>query len=261
MVINNPKRNIRLIDLLDMYAHNEPFNYDNLYEIIKNWLGTEKKYLVNETMFDDFCELLCDRFYERNLNFDTFLDCKLKIRNTLRKYREKAKRMFDASLIDINPMQTYEHDTEHTGNNTGNSSDKGENSGETHSTFNSVHDPSEHKTTVKNWDLHSDTPSDSIKLDNMIGANANYITDANNSQNVTSESGTLKDNSNNDSNFHNGDSREHKYLDDIYFHELQKGYDGIPSDLLNKYIELNLDVVNFYLDMIEHECIFSNILY
>lgn len=262
MLINNPNRNIRLIDLLDMTQID--FNYNDLYNVVGDWLKSEKIYLVNENLFDDFIEMFCDRFYQRELNFDTFLDCKLKIRNTLRKYREKAKRMYQASLIEINPLNTYEHLTDNNGNTTGdsvtNSKYKGVDvvsSNHTDKVKNSGSD------SVDSWHLHSDTPSDSQNLTDLKGSNPNYVTDVTNDHNKTTH-GQVTDttgNSSTNSNTENNSDTKNDYSEDRIFHELAKGYDGHPGDLLNKYVNLNLDTINFYLDMIEKECIFSNILY
>lgn len=262
MLINNPRRNIKLIDLVDFY--DPDFSYNKIYDFVSNWLKTEKQYLVNENMFDDFIQILCDRFYERDLNFDTFLDAKIKIRNVLRKNREKAKRMYIASLIEINPLNTYEHLTDNETNGTG--------SNESNTTSN-IHSKDENGTTSntrnsgtdtnKGYNLHSDTPSDSLNVTDLVSSGSNYITDVQNNKSDTIHGhvvdGIVKGNSEGETNSNTHNASDYK--DDRFFKEVAKGYDGHPAELLNKFVNLNLDVVNFYIEQIEREAIFSNILY
>lgn len=249
MMVNNPKRNIRLIDLLDMSVNNlYDFSYEKLYEVVGEWLKSEKDLLVNPDDYNVFIKFFCDRYFRRSLNFDTFLDFKIALRNMFEKYREKAKRMYHASLIEIDPLQTHFNEVHHEG------SDRGESST----------DSSNHTTSDNNRDfeyentdfhLHSDTPSDTVNITDMFDKST-YVTDASNDKNVN-KSKLDKTHSDIDGSGHSsGNFKNSNFYDDI-----TKGYDGVPSDLLNKFIDLNLDVVNFYIDMVEKECLFSATLY
>lgn len=262
MMINNPVTSMRLIDLLDM-NNTDLFNFDysKLYDVVGDWLSSERTQLVNDSLYDDFIKTFCDRFYSRNLNFDTFLDFKIKLRDCLRNNKEKAKRMFEAGLLEINPLNTYKHEVEHNGDNKGNRESNSTNN--TESTYSNDTDVTrKYKDTHDYYKLHSDTPSDNVNLTNLVAGGTGYVTDVDNTKDVTTNE-SLDDHTNNkgsDTSEAKG-SNKTNYEDDIYFNELQVGYDGHPVDLINKYINLNLDVVNFYMQCIEDACLFSSILY
>lgn len=262
MMINNPMTSMRLIDLLDMNNTNlYNFDYTELYEVVGEWLSSEKNELVNTSLYNDFIKTFCDRFYSRNLNFDTFLDFKIKIRDCLRNNREKAKRMFEAGLLEINPLNTYSHEIEHTGDN------KGDRNTVTHTDTESTYDNDndvtrKYKDTHDYYKLHSDTPSDTMNLTNMVAGGTNYVTDVDNTKDVTTNESIVDHTKNEGRDLSKATGNNNSsYKDDIHYKELQVGYDGHPADLINKYIELNLDVVNFYMTCIEEACLFSSILY
>lgn len=272
MLINNPVYTMRFIDLLDMYKDN--FTYEDLYKVVGEWLSTEQKYFVNAdvVLWDKFIEGLCDRYYSRNINFDTTLDFKLKLRDTLRKYHNQAERVLEVSMLSINPLSDYKHTTKRTevteGNSTAqsvtNTSSRGESSTD-------VTDESSNRATNINestaYNLHSDTPSNAVNINDLFSVAKNYVTDAANNKNsgnstsTNTAQGTSKsvNSSSSDSDSINDNTNE--YSNSSTYTELSEGYNGNVVELISKYMELVTDVVQFYLDAIENECLFSCVLY
>lgn len=284
MYVNNPTQTIRIADLLDMYKND--FNYEDLYKIVGNWLQSEIKYFVlaDESLWNTFIESFCDRFYSRNLNFYTTLDFKLKLRDVLRASKNRAKRIYEVDLLEINPLITFNHLTEKTEKNTGvtNSNNNSNSTSISNGTsVNSDNSQSNNKTVDSsntignsiNYDLHSDTPSNAVNIDDLFSVAKNYVTDANNNKsknnsesssnstftgNVSSSSrneneSSLKENSTN--------AGKTEFSNDNIFNEISKGYNGEPTELIKKYMDLKTDVIQFYLDEIEKACLFSSILY
>lgn len=229
MLIENPNRKFKMIHLLELNNSNlYDFNYDDVYNVVEIWLESEKKYFFNESFFRKFVEAFCDRFFRRDFNFDTFLDFKIALRDVFRKYKDNADRIYESSLLEINPLYTTYIENESTTN------DKGESQNKNHSENNDT-----------NYNLFSDTPSNSLNLDDLFSVKSNYITNASNNKN------TNKRDDENTNNFENSSD----------FKALQKGYNGMVADLLNNYIQLNLDVIRYYLEWIEEENLFSSVLY
>ena len=284
MYVNNPTQTIRIADLLDMYKNY--FNYEDLYKIVGNWLQSEFKYFVldDESLWKTFIESFCDRFYGRNINFYTTLDFKLKLRDVLRASKNRAKRIYEADLLEINPLITFNHLTEKTEKSTGvtNSNNNSNSTSISNGTsVNSDNSQSTNKTVDSsntignsiNYDLHSDTPSNAVNIDDLFSVAKNFVTDANNNKtknnsesssnstftgNVSSSSrneneSSLKENSTN--------AGKTEFSNDNIFNEISKGYNGEPTELIKKYMNLKTDVIQFYLDEIEKDCLFSSILY
>jgi len=99
---------IRLIDLIDA---DKQSIYD-LYSIVgKNlqFIYDKKIYPVeNVDLWEDFIERLCDRYFNRYLSFDTYYTFSLKLKFVIQNNREKYKRIWDASLKEINPLLSFE---------------------------------------------------------------------------------------------------------------------------------------------------------
>lgn len=229
MFIENPNRKFKLAHLLEMDKSNlYDFQYEDLYNVVEKWLESEKEYFFNKDFFRKFVESFCDRFFRRDFNFDTFLDFKLALRDVFRKYKDNADRIYQSSLLELNPLYTTYIENESTTNDEGKSENKNHTDNED-----------------TNYNLFSDTPQSSLNVDDLFSLKSNYITNASNNKNVN------KRDDNSDSNFKNTSD----------FKSLQKGYNGLVADLLNNYIELNLDVIKHYLDWIEEECLFSSVLY
>lgn len=284
MFVNNPTQTIRIADLLDMYKND--FNYEDLYKIVGNWLQSEIKYFVisDETLWGNFIESFCDRFYSRNINFYTTLDFKLKLRDVLRASKNRAKRIYEVDLLDINPLITFNHLTEKTEKSTGvtnsnnNSNSTSISNGTTSNadntqSSNKTNDNSTSSGNSANYDLHSDTPSNAVNIDDLFSVAKNFVTDANNNKaHNNSESysnstyiGNVSRSSKNDSESslkeNSTNAGKTEFTNDNIFNEISKGYNGEPTELIRKYMDLKTDVIQFYLDEIENACLFSSILY
>lgn len=105
---------IKLVDFIDMYDPDVDI-YEEVILFCKNFLKSSKKYFFtnDEAIFNKFCELFALTFYSRTLNFESTLDFKMKLDALLLYNQEKYKKIFDASLIEINPLLTYHHETNH----------------------------------------------------------------------------------------------------------------------------------------------------
>lgn len=229
MLIENPNRKFKLIHLIELNDSNlYDFKYEDVYNVVEQWLESEKDYFFNKDFFRKFIEAFCDRFFRRDFNFDTFLDFKIALRNTFKKYRDNADRIYESSLLKLNPLYTTYMENE------SNTDDKGKSENTNHS-----------ENDDQNYNLFSDTPQSSLNVTDLFDIKNKYITNATNNKN------TNKHDDNSNSNFENTSE----------FKSLQKGYNGLVADLLNNYIQLNLDVIQYYLDWIEDECLFSSILY
>lgn len=260
MYKNNPNYTLKLIDLIDF--NKLDFDYEEIYDKISDWLGSEKKffYTQDDLKWNEFIQLLCDTFYDRELNFDTYLDFKINFRACLKKYKDRAERLVKCEFDKINPLNTYLHkshsntDTSHTVNREGNSTNTtdGENHDTSHNDGNS---------TNKDFNLHSDTPSNSVNVDDLFKSNSNYITDASNNQGSNENHNTVKS----DGNFTNSGtstntSTENGTNRNIY-DDFSNGYDGNALELFEKFEHITTNVNNLYIKWIENEHLFSSILY
>ena len=294
MYINNPNYTMKISDLLDLYKDN--FNYNDLYKIVGEWLSTEKVYFVNADLWNTFIETFCDRFYSRNMNFYTTLDFKLKLRDVLRASKNQATRILEVDAMKINPLKTFSHTLERNENLKGNSKNtNNSNSNSTNvidvndttnnksnsnvSTTNKNTDNGTNENTSTSYDLHSDTPSNAVNIDDLFSVAKNFVTDADNNKshskvtntNNNTFTGNVENVSNADST-HNSNTQTNgtnelisngtnEFLNENLYKELSEGYDGNPVDLIEKYMNLKTDVIQFYLDEIEKACLFSSILY
>ena len=276
MYVNNPNYTIKLSDLLDLYKDN--FNYEDLYEVVGTWLSSEKVYFFknDDTLWNNFIQTFCDRFYSRNMNFYTTLDFKLKLRDVLRSSKNRATRIYESELLKINPLKTFSHLTDRKENLKGNSTSKSniddvaKNESKSNvSTNNNSVDIVNNENTNTSYDLHSDTPSNAVNIDDLFSVAKNFVTDANN--NKSKSKGTNKSTNEFEGIVKNLSSGENKrnsvtngtneFLNENLFKEVSEGYNGNPVDLIEKYMELKTDVIQFYLEEIENACLFSSILY
>lgn len=276
MYVNNPSYTIKLSDLLDLYKDN--FNYEDLYTIVSTWLSTEKVYFFknDDTLWNDFIQSFCDRFYSRNMNFYTTLDFKLKLRDVLRASKNRATRVYESELLKINPLKTFSHVTDRNENLKGNAKSLAQTDDVTNnesksnvSTSNKSVDTGNTKSTNTSYDLHSDTPSNAVNIDDLFSVAKNFVTDANNnkSQTTGNNTNTNEFNGNVDSTLSGENKRNsvtngtNEFINENLFKEVSEGYNGNPVDLIEQYMTLKTDVVQFYLDEIENACLFSSILY
>ncbi len=268
MYVNNPKDTMCMLDLLNLYAPD--FNYDNLYDVVGEWLSTEKKYFFtdDDTIWKRFIEYFCDSFYSRNINFYTWGDMKIRLRKVLRDCEDNARRIYKSSLIEINPLQTYENAVKRTGTDTSVRLDKGTSSSTSQSNAHSIDSSNSSgsgSNTDKVYNLHSDTPSDAVNIDDLFSVAKNYVTDAQNTKNSGTSSSTAQSSGTSDrtdtststgTTASTSDSENSSIMD-----ELAKGWTGSQVELIDAYNRLNLDVCKFYCERIEDACLFSSILY
>lgn len=252
MFINNPVYTMRLVDLLDMYK--DEFTYEDLYKVVGEWLSTEQKYFFtnDNSLWLEFIQAFCDRFYSRNFNFDTTLDFKLKLRDVLKANKNQAIRIFESNAIKINPLNTYSNTLTRNEKYIGIS----KNSNNSESIINNSNS-NENNSTGFNYNLHSDTPSNAVNIDDLFSVAKNYVTDATNIKN--NEQTTNKSMSKNETTS-NSNSRFDNENNNL-FNEISSGYNGNPTELIEKYMQLKTDVIQFYLDKIENACLFSCVLY
>lgn len=276
MFVSNPSYTMKMSDLLDLYKDN--FNYEDLYTIVGTWLSTEKVYFFknDDTLWNDFIQSFCDRFYSRNMNFYTTLDFKLKLRDVLRASKNRATRVYESELMKINPLKTFSHVTDRNENLKGNAKSLSQTDDVTNnesksnvSTINKSVDTGNTKSTNTSYDLHSDTPSNAVNIDDLFSVAKNFVTDANNNKSQTTGNNTNTNafNGSVDSALSGVNKRnsvtngKNEFLNENLFKEVSEGYNGNPVDLIEQYMTLKTDVVQFYLDEIENACLFSSILY
>lgn len=289
MVVNNPVYTLRMVDLVETYRDYD-FTFNDVIEVIKIWLADERIYFVNSDpyLWEQFIERFVVHFYSRNFNFTTDGEFKVKFRDVLCKYKDRAKRTLEAGYLDINPLLTYRHSTDR------NEKTIGDSNNSTHTTNeNATSTTQEHTEDVHNesttdvtdtpnntvtdatYNLHSESPSNSINVQDLISVTSNYITDANNAKNVRTTIGTDVSNAVNKSTnivggLNSTDMRGSStvngnsvtaFENNNTLTELSEGFDGSLVDLVEKYMNLTTDVINKYIEWIEEECLFSNVLY
>lgn len=279
MMINNPSYGIRIIDLIDTSGY-KTFDYFEIYEVVHLWLDNLRPYFYKSSEWDKFIERFTDRYYMRWFNFDTYLDAKIQIKVVLESLKEQAENMELVKLKDLDLINDYHRfskviDTGSNKSTSETSTDSSEKSntesnskGTTQSTNESK---SQDNTTDTGYNLYSDTPSNTVNLDNMISKNNNYITNATNDKtthsgtNVTSgsadttntstDSSSISRTNASDSNTNSSDEYSKTHEEDI--NETHGNY----LDFLEKYKMVSTDIINFYLDKIEEAQIFNCVLY
>lgn len=259
MLINNPTYTIRLIDLV---SHDDSFfTMEDLYIQVNKWLIDLKPsfYTSDNTEWEKFIERMCNRFYSRNLNFDTYYEFKIKLRDCLDTYRDRIDRYVSLQAKDINPWSTYGDTSTEKGQNHG--QDNGQNT--TTTTNISATKGTSTGTDTSNstsYNLHSDTPASTVNIKNMFDG-SEYVTDAqnekSNSTNTSNGSNTSNTESQDTSKGSNMNTSDSTHLID----RITSGYQGNPLEILDRIDRLTIDVVNKYLDYIEDCHLFSNILY
>lgn len=98
---------LRLIDLIDTDTQ----GVNDLYDVVKINLTSLKDtvYPVNDnTLFDDFIERLCDRYFNRFLSFDSYYLFFLKLKFVLEDNKIKYNKIYEASLKKVDPLITFE---------------------------------------------------------------------------------------------------------------------------------------------------------
>lgn len=283
MMINNPVYTLRLIDLVDMQSY--PFDFSEIYKKVGDMLEPIKaSYYTNDNKeWKKFVERLCRRFYNRNLNFDTYLDFTIKLQDVLDSKRMIADRYVILNAQKINPFTTYgmikdsngnTNDTIDTNSNSDSTSTSKSDNKTTNDSKTRINDSGTINTTDTNKvnQLHSDTPATSVSIDNLF-TNNNYVTDANsqksdstqkvsdNRKNETASDSTQTSSDNSSNKItSNSDSNTQKNSTNIY-KEISEGYQGNPIELLDRIDKLTTDVIEKYMLWIEESHLFSGVFY
>lgn len=278
LTINNPIYSIRLIDLIDCTTYD--FNYDSIYDKVGDFINDLKPCYYDDSEWDRFIILFCDKFYNRNLNFDTFLEFKIALKNVLNENKDKAIRMRDLLLKSENIFNDYNRlysrtdvgsNESHTMGDTKNSNIENNRETSKNTGDSSTNSKSETADKNKSYNLYSDTPSNTVNLTNLTSKDSNYVTNATNdgsestnnskSSNTTTSSnetsnigersnvGTSTNSSDTDSTFRN-ESTEN--ISEVH---------GSNLDFFEKIKNIQTDINQLYLTWIEDAQIFMNILY
>lgn len=260
MYKNNPNYTLKLIDLVNMYDIN--FKYEDVYKKVSDFLDSEKKFFYTDDSkeWNKFIEFFCDSFFDRELNFDTFLDFKIAFRKMLKKYQDRAVRFVQIKATELNPLNTYHRESDSNTNAT-HSIDRNSNSTSENHSNSKNHSDSNSNSNNKDFNLHSDTPSNSVEIDNLFSTKSNFITDANNSQGTNTSNMVDDSNGSTDSNSHITDTANENGSNNSLYNEVANGYEGNAIELLHQYLELTTNVLNMYMEWIESEHLFSSVLY
>lgn len=278
LTINNPIYTIRLIDLIDTVSYD--FNYDSIYDTVGDFLKELKNSYYDESEWDRFIILLCDKFYNRNLNFNTFFEFKMALKNVLNENKDKAIRMRELLLKSENIFDDYRRRYHRidSGINSSHVTGANENSNiENHrDTSDGVNksqslDTSEVSDKNKSYNLYSDTPSNTVNLTDLTSKDSNYVTNATNESSETTNSSKSKNDSN--SSFNNSSSGERTNVanatnvsdtDTNFKNEsTETSFETHGSDLefFEKIKKIQTDINQLYLTWIEDAQIFMNVLY
>lgn len=109
--------------------------------------------------------------------------------------------------------------------------------------------------------MHSDTPSNSVDIDNLFSTKSNFITDANNNQGTNTSNMIDYSTGDTNSNSNITDTSNENGTNKSLYNEVSNGYEGNAIELLHKYLDLTTNVMNMYMDWIESEHLFSSVLY
>lgn len=264
MMINNPSSGIRLIDLIPMY--DASFMYTDIYQTVGDYLDDLKTsfYTNDEKLWKSFIEKFCDRYYSDYMNFDTYLEFKIKLKSVLDMNKEVCEVIAKAKATEYDIMVTSERhynsrDFDNFVHNTLNNSNT-QNSQTTNGTNEST---STNKDSNSGYDLHSDTPSDSVNVKDLASGGINYVTDVNNNRSdSTSENDTkgitssdMNGTSTVESNMHEDSENNRTHEDSTT--EINKN----PIELINSLFRLNNDICKYLFDCIDDAHLFSNTYY
>ena len=127
---------------LTLYNLIDTGDINDLYQIVYNNLSPlliKGYYPVSDNiLFNDFIERFTDKYFNRYLNFYTYNMLYIKLKFVLENNKAKYKRIYEASLKEIDPLITYsdtekiKEDTTNKGETSGSTTTKSDNN-ETHS--------------------------------------------------------------------------------------------------------------------------------
>ena len=178
----------------------------------------------------------------------------------LKKYQDRAVRFVTVKANELNPLNTYHRESD-SNTNTNHQSDRNSKSFAENQIISKNLCNSLNYSSSKDFNLHSDTPSNSVDIDNLFSTKSNFITDANNNQGTNTSN--MIDDSTGDTNSNSNitDTSNENGTNKSLYNEVSNGYEGNAIELLHKYLELTTNVMNMYMDWIESEHLFSSVLY
>lgn len=289
-MINNPY-GFRIMDFM------KPTDtFEDLENIWFNYLKDCKIYFVDEKIYKEFIERFVEKFYFRFISVQTTTEFKIRFKNFLRSTYEQAKRLQELNNENLKLFYNNYQISENELNNVFESVSLNENKSKNESTtsnenisssnFENLTKSSQHgqqinenKPSTFSRTLESDTPSQLISPDKIFndrtyvvkatetqngGVDKSTIefrdfgTDSTSNTNDTSHSTTDASNKSetSSSNKGNANNKNNQKSNSKTF-----GYNGDIKKLINDYISISLDVINFYLNEVENYGLFKSILY
>lgn len=264
MMINNPSKGLRLIDLIPQYTND--FDYTSIYTAVNKFLYDLKPcfYSENETLWNNFIERFCDRYYSDYLNFETFLDFKIKLKCVLNDNKEVCQVIAKAKTMeyDLLATSTRSYSSKDFDDMARNVLNKNDTTNKSDSTSTNKSDTSSTNTDT-GYNLHSDTPSDSVNVKDLASSKTNYVTDVQNdhsestSKGVSSGSATTNTNDFSTSQGNIQEDSTHTRTHEDVTTDTNKN----AVELINSLFRLNNDICKYLLDEIDKAHLFSNTYY
>ena len=279
MITNINNYGMKLIDFISPYD-----DYSKVYDVWYNQLKEFAPLFVDKILYKDFIKRFIDRYYNRFIATQTITEFIIRFKNFLNTNKETATRLYHLKDLELELFFTNYQITKNelkgfssnysTNNNKFISNNNNVNSG-TAQTLNNTNlhtGKNIHTTTIDNFEVNSDLPKSAIDRKDLFTKEI-YATNSNHNKNKTKNIDEFNEtnsnkastkNRNESSSFNNGSSENtidgvadntQDVLNETY------GYNGNIQELLNSYINVSLDVINFYLDEVEHFGLFSKILY
>lgn len=278
---------IRLIDLINTDTQ----SIDDLYSIVnKNlkFIYDKKVYPVeNENLWNDFIERLCDRYFNRYLSFDTYYTFSLKLKFVIENNRERYKKIWEASLKEINPLITFfeEESTNEDRTNNGTSHSSNENH------YDNLND-SETQNNLENKTIDNSTQTNNHKTDDnrvVEGMSANpksqsslsakmgemkYIdtqrlqinkddyttTTTNGGTTTVKDTGTTKNTTNGSGNSNGLNDSNYEDKINAIITRTKSGFNGNQIEMIERFSKLVFDMNNAIIEDIDNEHLFMSTL-
>lgn len=278
-MITNQPLGMRIIDFIKPTD-----NYEDLYKIWYDFLETEKSIFVDENLYKEFVKRLIDRYYNRYISTQTLTEFKVRFRNFLNSKKEVATRLYHLKDLELELFftnyQITRNDLTHILDTTNTTNNKSYNNNTTttngltkHNTSNKHLGTDTLTNENEDFNVDSDLPKSAVKKDDLFtseiyATKSNHNKSSNTNTNTYNSKNEIEDVTNVIDNIttNKGDSNYDTIIKnngtnkDINTNKTY-GYNGNVTELLNNYLKISLDVINFYLDEVEHYGLFKKILY
>lgn len=276
----NNSYGIRFIDL----SRNGDID-QNFYKYMKEYLNPirDQFFMDDDVLWNQFVERFTDHYYNRWINFITYHEFRIKLKELFRQYRYEFLNNYLLSIMDIDPLKNYEELVNYDGTLTSNgikvlntaidTKNNVKTTTESKGTGKSTSEgTTSNNTTNEGYNLHSDTPQDNINIKNMF-SNSNYVTSADNDQSSSNSKGTSTDKTDTSTTdnttstttggtttSNTGEEKSDTTNSNIY-KILSTGYHGDKYELLEKFSRINYNAINTIFDKIDQAHLFQSILY